>query len=152
MIQRVQTIFLLLSALLMGTMLFVPLAELNNETTSYILSAKGVMTMGEQARSVYPTGSVFALLVLTAVLPLATIFLYKKRVLQIRCCVFHSMLILGFFLLFFFYWNLLRSELSVTTTFLFTCAVPVVALVLDYMAIRRIRYDENLVRSADRLR
>lgn len=152
MIQRVQTIFLLLATALLATTLFVPLAELNSETASYLLDATGVETLAEKAQSVYPTWAVFAVLAVGALLPLETIFLYKNRALQIRVCLLNAALILVFYLLFLYYWSMIRTELAVTTSFLSTLCMPVAALALIFMAIRRIRNDEKLIRSADRIR
>ena len=152
MIQRIQSFYLLLVALLMLAMLFVPFADFNNETASYIFKAKGVYTHSDPPTLVYAAWSLFALLLLTVILPVITIFKYKKRILQMRLCLLNGILIVAFYGVFFIYWWLLSRDLSVETTFKATLAMPAVALILDYMAARCILQDELLVRSESRIR
>lgn len=152
MIQRIQTFYLILVSALMLSMLFVPFAVFNSETATYTFDATGVVSVGENAEILYATWPVFIIIALTSILPLVTIFLFKRRLLQLRFCIFNGILIFSFYILFFFYWWLLRDDLAVSTTFKATLAMPAVALILDYMAFRRIAQDEILVRSADRIR
>lgn len=152
MIQRIQSFYLLLVALLMLAMLFVPFADFNNETSSYIFNAMGVYTPSDPPTQVYASWSIFILLIFTAILPVITIFKYKNRVLQIRLCLFNGILIAAFYGVFLVYWWLLSRDLSVSTTFSATLAMPAVALILDYMAGRCILQDELLVRSESRIR
>jgi cyanate permease len=83
------------------------------------------------------------------------IFTYKKRVLQMRMCVYNALLIIGFCALSGFYlWQFSKSpDLPGMTIHLnFWAAFPLVALILDYLAIRNIGADETMVRSLERLR
>ena len=152
MIQRIQSFYLFLIALLMLAMLFVPFANFNNETSAYIFKAMGVYTPNNPPTLVYASWSLFVLLILTVILPVITIFKYKKRILQMRLCLLNGVLIVAFYGVFFIYWWLLSRDLSVSTTFKATLAMPAVALILDYMAGRCILHDELLVRSESRIR
>ena len=102
----------------------------------------------------YPTWGLFALTAIISLIALITIFLFKKRILQIRLCIFNALLILGFYGLFAFFAWTVKGDMGVDASFSvkFALAFPVVSLILDYLAIRNIGADEALVRSLDRLR
>jgi hypothetical protein len=85
-----------------------------------------------------------------AVLHLVTIFLYKKRILQIRILAFTIILMLGLFGLFFYFTYASFEEVKVA--FKVAVALPLVCVILDWLAIRAIGKDEALVRSLDRIR
>ena len=81
--------------------------------------------------------------------------MYKKRVLQMRMCVYNALLMIGFCALFGFYiWQFSKSpELpDMKINFRFWSAFPFVSLILNYLAIRNIGADEAMVRSIERLR
>ena len=109
--------------------------------------------MAAQPELVYPTWGLFALAIVISLLALLTIFLFKKRILQIRLCVFNAILMLGFYGLFaFFCWNLDNQKEIFSLNLKIALSFPLVSLILDYLAIRNIGADEALVRSLDRLR
>jgi len=90
----------------------------------------------------------FGLLLISTVVEFFTIFLYRRRMLQIRLCVF-NLLILIVFQIFIAYYYIVSSE---NISFSFTAIFPVVAAILTLLAIRYIGRDEAIVRAADRLR
>ena len=88
-----------------------------------------------------------------AIIALVTIFLYRKRILQIRLCVFNALLILGFYGFFAFLIYSLKGDMEgASVSVKIALSFPLVNLILDYLAIRNIGADEALVRSLDRLR
>ena len=130
MIQRIQTIYLLLIACLMIVLLFVPVS--NNISYSWVLSLNAGIV---------------------ALLSGITIFLYKQRKLQIKLCnVILGLLVL--FYVFIFVFNLdLPLNVSIRDLgFSYTALFPFIAIIFDFLAIRGIKKDEKLVRSMDRLR
>lgn len=153
MLQRIQTVYLLIIVALAIAMLFLPLAILQSGDQFFTIDATGVSTMVAQPELVYPTWGLFVLTALVALLALITIFLFKKRILQIRLCVFNAILMLGIYgLVAFFIWTL-KGQMDVGTISLkIALSFPLIALILDYLAIRNIGADEALVRSLDRLR
>jgi hypothetical protein len=131
MIQRIQTVYLLLVAGLMASMLFLPVATI------------------ESVDAIHWSFSVES--VLTALLALAAIFFYKKRPLQITFCyIILGLLVLFYLNIFFDLWlpNRGNAGLKIEVSAVF----PFFALVLDILALYAIRKDEKLIRSADRLR
>ncbi|MCE5331636.1 MAG: DUF4293 domain-containing protein [Bacteroidales bacterium] len=155
MIQRIQTLYLLLIVILSGFTLFSPVAGLFNkaEALEYVMNYRGIFL-------VQPTGNLFqenvwALTAISAIIPLIsllTIFVYKKRLLQIRLTIFNIVLMAGYYgLLFIYLW--LAGERYHAEWFLeIVTAFPLVNIILSFLAIRAIGKDEALVKSLNRLR
>ena len=153
MLQRIQTVYLLIIVALTVAILFLPLAVLQAGDQFFTFDATGISTMTAQPELVYPTWGLFALVVVISLLALLTIFLFKKRILQIRLCIFNAILMLGFYGLFaFFCWNLKGQTELFSLSLNIALSFPLISLILDYLAIRNIGADEALVRSLDRLR
>lgn len=152
MLQRIQTIYLLIIVALSVAMLFLPLAVLQVGEELLSFDATGLSTMAVQPELVYPTWGLFALTAVIALLALLTIFLFKKRILQIRLCVFNAILMLGFYGMFVFFVWTIKGEMDITLSVKFALSFPLISLILDYLAIRNIGADEALVRSLNRLR
>lgn len=130
-----------------------PLALLKRGEELYEFTVFGVKTMTEKAELIYPTWGLFLLVAIIAVLALFTIFLYKKRMLQIRLCIFNAILMLGFYGFFAYLIYIMNRQLGdLTYSLQIALSFPLVSLILDYLAIRNIGADEVLVRSLDRLR
>ncbi len=108
MLQRIQTVYLLIIMALTIAILFLPLAVLQSGDQLFTFDATGISTMAAQPELIYPTWVLFALTIVISLLALLTIFLFKKRILQIRIGVFNAILMLGFLrsLLHSFYWDL----------------------------------------------
>ena len=150
MIQRIQTLYLLLVVIL-GTLLcfFSPVQFLTPEATEYV---------GLQAFEKWP----MAVMTLSIpLLALVTIFLFRKRLLQARLNVMNVILCLGYYALVALYtafvlkgYESIHGMTLVDTDWYLTvwAALPMVNIILSMMATRRILKDEALVRAADRLR
>ena len=150
MIQRIQTLYLLLVVIL-GTVLcfFSPVQFLAPEATEYI---------SLQAFDKWP------LAVMTLAIPLlalVVIFLFKRRLLQARLNIMNVILCLGYYALVALYTAFVvkgyepigETTLAGAKWYLNVwAAIPLVNIVLTMMATRRILKDEALVRAADRLR
>lgn len=150
MIQRIQTLYLLLVVIL-GTLLcfFSPVQFLMPDATEYI---------SLQAFDKWPLA---VMSIAVPLLALVTIFLFKRRLLQARLNIMNVILCLGYYAMLALYvaFILKGYELLDTTTlagadwyFNVWAAIPLVNVVLIMMATRRILKDEALVRAADRLR
>ena len=137
MLQRIQTVYLLIIVALTVATLFLPLAVLQQGDALFSFDASGLSTMIGEPELLYPAWGLFALTAIIAIIALVTIFLYKKRILQIRLCVFNA---------------LLGDMEGVSVSVKIALSFPLVNLILDYLAIRNIGADEALVRSLDRLR
>lgn len=153
MIQRIQTVYLLLVSILMLALLFLPLAVLQTGDMFYAFDVFGLNTFLGEKELVYPTWGLLVLNVTSMILALITIFLFKKRLLQIRLTVFNTILLVCFYGLFAYMIYIFKGDFSTLSYNLkFAAAFPAVAIVLNYLAIRNIGADEALVRSLERLR
>lgn len=155
MIQRVQTLYLVGIVALMAAALFTPLAYFAAGTNVYELFAFELASQsGEGAsQSTMYMGIVVAL---ATIIPLVTIFLFKNRMLQIRLCAVELVLLVGaqiFMAIYYYLSNRMFEQLEFHTQgFRIAIIFPLVALILDYLALRAIFKDEMLVRSLDRIR
>lgn len=154
MIQRIQTLYLLAVTALMAVVLFAPLAWFGGEAGEFELHAFALeATGGETVQSTVYMGIVLAL---ACVLPLVTIFLFRRRLLQIRLCVVEMVLLLGSLAMegvyYFLSWRVFSDMAFHTQGLKPAIALPLVCMLFTYLALRAIFRDEMLVRAADRIR
>lgn len=97
------------------------------------------------------TWGLFGILMLATIVAFATIFLFKNRILQIRMVIFNSLLLVGYYLAFFAFYFVLRSD-DTYFQFHWSLCFPLIAIILNYLAMRAIGRDEAMVHAADRLR
>lgn len=104
---------------------------------------------GETLVHTWATG---VLSLLVAVASLALIFLFKRRMLQMRLTIFLLLVILG--QLGYIAWTSWQFTAQTGASFAvrFPLALPLICLPLLYLAARRMIYDETLVRASNRLR
>lgn len=143
MIQRIQTIFLLLSVLLSVLLLYLPVYELQS------LSA----TTAEINRFKISSSAILAIINgVVGIFCLIAVFLYKNRNLQIRICNLSLLLTCVLIGLLFFVADTMSSSMNQKVHYLYGSYFPLIQILVIYLAIRNIKHDENLVKSADRLR
>jgi len=147
MIQRIQTVYIFISALLIASLMKLKFADLSVNNELYTFVAKGIYN-GEEL--VLNGLAIFIFIPIIALLHFLVIFLYKKRILQIRILVFSLVLLLGLIGLFFYFAYAGFSGAKVA--FKIPVVFPILAVILDYLAIREIGKDEALVRSLNRIR
>ena len=152
MIQRIQTIYLLAAAVVAVVCLCLPVGTygsgglvVSKAYNLWIASPNGLRDF-----SVWP---LFAVLAFVAAISLYAIFVYSNRIVQARFCMFGMLLLLGWYILFFVLSRFVTvGEGATEFTPSLTCALPVVSMVLIFLARRAILADEKLVRAADRIR
>ncbi|HDR90369.1 MAG TPA: DUF4293 family protein [Bacteroidetes bacterium] len=151
MIQRIQTLFLLLAAALIISMFNFPLAYFMTESGEvHVLKITGIFSWdGTQQMNTLPLLILFGL---SGTLLLVDIFLYKRRVLQMRVAVYVILILLGGTGLMAYYIWLGQKELQADWTLKVAFVFPVVSAVLTFLAFRNIRKDEALVRAYERIR
>jgi hypothetical protein len=155
MIQRVQTLYLLLATILMSLTLFLPIGTIWQGETEFVIKAFSIAdALGVKTQLPLYLG---ILLILPTLLPLITIFLYKKRMVQIRLCVSEIVLLVGAIAFIVLYCYRLCDVVGATMQNLnFTVGIasimPILAVAPMIFAIRGIARDEALVRSLDRIR
>lgn len=150
MIQRIQSVYLLLVCILMVVTAFSPLLVLTIKGGFLDFSTCGIYN---SLKLQTPSWGLLAIAGLSALLPLVNIFLYKKRQLQIRIGVFTSLLILLFYVVLAVYYYLFSIEYSfVFSGVQYGIILPLIALIFNMLAMLKIKRDEKLVRSLDRIR
>ena len=151
MIQRKQTLYLLLSAVLMTLLIFLDSAKV-------FAMADGVYSFTSLGYSdamgtlVMPMWLLAVLNVLLVLFSFFTIFLFKNRVLQMRFTMLGLLLKIGFIALAYVLMTNFKPEGYVDMSFTPWAALPFLAIILDYLAHRGIAIDERKVRFMDRLR
>ena len=160
MIQRIQTVYLFLTAIASALMLVpfgnMPLAKFYGETITLHFHALYIENLipGETSPfSSYLTLPLVAALGLIAFLAFLSIFLYKKRQKQlmwIKINIFLSLVLLGGY--FFGYIKLLENKLATEAIYNMNSFLPALILMFLVLAYRSVKKDDNLVKSMDRIR
>ncbi len=138
MLQRIQTIWLLLASACAFISLKVPFYSGTDSANipSYRL-------MGTEN---------FYLMLLTiaiGVIALFTIFLYSNRTLQLRLCLLGMLLEAG---LIFLYYKQTTTFVAGTGTYSLTSILQLLILVFFFLAIRGINHDNKIIKDSNRLR
>jgi hypothetical protein len=153
MIQRIQTIYLLVALFLMALLFSNPIAEIIINKSLYLTLWHNKIISTNTEFAPHSTWPITALLSVIILIELIAIFLYKNRQLQIRLCVFNLLLMFGIVgLIYFITKSTLSSMEGIKSVFLWPIVCPMVAIILNYLALKSIQKDENLVRSYDRIR
>lgn len=136
MIQRIQSIYLLIVTILSVVICFYPYASIQGNELTYTSSI------------IY--GGLSTIIPLVS---LVTIFLFRKRILQMRLCSFACILMLFqaiYMIASFFIAS--KGQAAGTCSLFLPVVVPFINIILTYLAIRSIGKDEAMIRAADRLR
>lgn len=157
MIQRIQTIYLLLCIVCIVLCLCNPVGYLDlQDGTSDTLYNLWVSRQEYDGirHLIMPWPVLFTLLTLVAGLLTIDIFLFRKRALQMRLLNFGLILLILYYVVaaVFIYIALRGDSPCIGFRPTVWAAMPIVAVILGYLAFRAILRDELLVRSLDRLR
>lgn len=136
MLQRIQTIWLLLAAVVSFAGLKFPFYS-------------GTNKVGIPSSLLNGMSPIYLLMitVAVAVIALVTIFLYKNRKLQIRLCLINIILQVG--LLYAYYHE---SQFFTSGTFALTAVLQPLVLIFLFLAVSGIRRDNKIIADSNRLR
>ncbi|WP_440122461.1 DUF4293 domain-containing protein [Tenacibaculum sp. Ill] len=144
MIQRIQSIYLLVAGIISGGLTFLFSLWSNSQTnTIYILDLFSGNSILEK--------SIPVLFFISALVAIATIFLFKNRQLQFvlnRLNILINLFLLGVLI---YLSQTLSGEASVSEKGI-GMFFPIIVILLLVLANRAIKKDEDLVKSVDRLR
>jgi hypothetical protein len=157
MIQRIQSVFLLLLALCMLSMLALPLWHKADPQSSQEITLTAYSLDLTKGPDSHPAGSpwpIAALAVTAAAIAAYEIFQFRDRKKQLLLGSLNLLLIAATIGAAFFYSSRGEQLLNIKLEgqFLPGFYLPTLALLLNLLANRFIRSDERLVRSQDRLR
>ena len=136
MIQRIQSIYLLIVTGLLIAAMCLPVGQFiaSDGVTAYVFKPLGVTLTEDAFQS-------------------CTIFLFRNRMLQVRMTVFNSILLIGYYAAFFVFMFMLKDDLDAMTFQLgWALCLPAISIILNYLSFRAIYRDEVMVKAADRLR
>lgn len=155
MIQRIQTVYLLVAAIVSIVCLCLPVGT---------YSADGMVVAREYNLFIAPHGAdaggysfgvwpMFAVLLLSAAMAIYDIFKYANRHLQLRIGSFCVVMAVAWYVCYAIFALAKPSWLDAASfTPHLTAVLPLVSIIFYFMAMRSIRADEKLVRAADRIR
>jgi amino acid transporter len=164
MIQRIQSVYLLLAAVLHGLLYWVGLASFTGLEATYTFRLTG-LSQNTKAGVVSITGlHPVWMILLNAVIILFIFYVilqFKKRMMQMRLCGFAMLMVAGLLALITFSFDTASGIVAEKTVADGQAAevmyglgflIPVISMILIFLAISGIKKDEALVRSADRIR
>lgn len=148
MIQRIQSLYLLLAGVLSMLIYYLPLGNLQADEiyhyhTCYLSLGTEVIMLAYGNAIVNALGGLLVFVI---------IFLYKKRNLQIRLCGLAILLFTILLAAMFFYAESYAGKLNGKMDYNYLILTPVLVIGLIYLALRATKKDEMLVRAASRLR
>ena len=151
MIQRIQSVFLLLTALAAIIFLNSPfLTFIDNSGNNISLTALGAVSSGKEKIASY-----FLLPVLAGIIPLMALFiilLFNNRQLQIKLTGILVALEIGFIILTAVCAFYIIRKYDAAIASWIKALVPFIQIILTVLALRAIRKDEDMVKSYDRIR
>ena len=161
MLQRIQTLFLLIVIIAGIVLMFVPLAVYYSEMGYYIkFFLYGVKNLAhdpfgaESPRlfSAFFGKPLLIVQIVNIIIVSFTIFKFKKRTLQLKLnqlnIFLHVILVGGIF----YYSTIIETKVQATPVYGLGVTLPLISIIALFLANYFIRKDERLVRSADRLR
>lgn len=153
MIQRIQSLYLLVALILVSLLLIFPYGYFTSTDPGiYQLSHGGlVKIVDNKTTQIYLNYAVTILAAIAISLAIYGILQYKTRKKQISHCkaLIYILLIITGSLFWLYFKTAASFEISRISWVIFT---PIAAILPSYLAMKAIQKDEELVQSADRLR
>ena len=114
MIQRIQSVYLLLVTVLLVVAICMPVGQFigADGVTAHVFKPLGVALADGGFQS---TWGLFGILLLSALVAFCTIFLFRNRMLQIRMTIFSSILLIGYYIAFCVFMFILKGDLDAMT-------------------------------------
>ena len=149
MIQRIQTLYLLACAIVGACAAWFPLGSFIQADGSIDTLRSLMLVLADGTRS-YSPWALFAIMAFAVLLDVVCICTYKNRMMQIRICILNMLLAVGFYLVLAVFIWILKAESSFVPSWM--VVLPLLAIVLHWLALRAIGKDEALVRAYEHLR
>ncbi|MDO4949817.1 MAG: DUF4293 domain-containing protein [Bacteroidales bacterium] len=149
MIQRIQTLYLLVCAMVCACAAWLPLGSFIQADGS-IDTLKSLMLVVADGTRSYSPWALFVIMAFVVSLDVVCICIYKNRMMQIRICILNILLTVGFYIVLAIFIWILRADSSFVPSWI--VVLPLLAIVLHWLALRAIGKDEALVRAYEHLR
>lgn len=155
MIQRIQTLYFIITALLAILFMSGSFATFNHGNTDLLIaSVNGLnhVPLQEGARKLVTMMPLLILSAVIALLSIIVIFFFRKRKLQLKITFILILLIVLFIACFIFVILRVQNNYNVTLMIGYKLFIPLLMLIAAIMAYRGIKKDEELIKSYDRMR
>ena len=148
MIQRKQTLFLLVSIVLTVVCMSLQTATLVGNDGIVFAKVYNLWLSDGQGHHSFKAFPLFGMLLLSAVLSSVTIFMYMKRMVQAKMCLLNILLLVFWYL----FLAVLPQYVGGNILLEWPVILPAISIILTFMARKGIIADEKLVRSTERIR
>ena len=149
MIQRIQTVYLLLSVIIMIALNWMPIAYFE-EINFYTYGISSTIANASLYITTFP---IAVIVIASTILAAISIFMYKNRFKQAKIVALSIFLDVMFYPTFIAYlWYSKEALMNIDNSFSFALIIPAISIILKSLAAKAIKADEKLVRSADRIR
>lgn len=151
MLQRKQTIYLLVSIILTVISLSFPIGSYNQDglTVGTMMNLWVLTAQGTRDFVVWP---LFAIQLVTLSMAVVAIFAYRNRLFQSKLCVLNILLLIGWYIVFIVYSLVFKTRYNAEFQYSSLCILPLISIVAYIFARRGIKADEKLIRDSDRIR
>lgn len=155
MIQRIQSVFLLISIILAGVCLCSPLGTyVGSDSLVHATLLNNWLYDVDYQEAYISSSALFVLLALGAVVAILALFGYENRVRQMRWTMLSCVLLVLYYLSFIgfaVYYGKVKYPGAHFQISFYAC-FPILSFIFNLLAYWRIRHDEQLVKAADRIR
>jgi hypothetical protein len=152
MIQRIQTIFLVLGLFIMALLILIPIGEVSVNEKIYSFTLLGIVD-SLSGQTVQSAWYLIVYLIIIILLQLVIIFSFKKRILQMQLSIVNIVLMVGFMIAgWLFIRTTSKSMGDGIYSFHLMAIFPLISIFLNYLAYNAIKRDDALVKSVDRIR
>jgi hypothetical protein len=155
MIQRIQSVYLLLVAVISSLFFSGSIVNFINESGSvFKITFNSIIkcTVGQELEILERLLPLMVLIILIPIISLITIFIFKNRKIQLKLAVFLMILCTLLVIAVIHGSIIIISKFDASLTPGFKMILPLIMLILSVLAYRGIKKDDQLVKSYDRLR
>lgn len=157
MIQRIQSVYLAVAAVIGLVYFFLPISTVNVGDTLYVVKASGIYYQ-EGGNLIFdaPVLTLSSVLLFQILLSAITIFQFKNRGLQVKLTNLNLALVVACIALTFLYADStpekVEEGMNFAVTYSYGSIAPLISLISVFLARTAILKDDKLVKSLDRLR
>lgn len=152
MIQRIQTVYLLLSVILLVLCGMFPIATISpDDVSSPSLMYNMCIIDGNTGKWSFSVVGLLLVLIYVCVITVFNIFGFKNRKRQMSRCVLSMVLLVIWLVGYIVICNTIVPE-GALVRYEYPAVLPFIAILLQWLARNGIKHDEELIRAADRIR
>ena len=153
MIQRIQSIYLLIVTIITSILFVTPLNILRLPNAEIKVSILGLFSViNSESTLITPLYPLLALTSIIIIIAFVSIFLFKNRKIQMRLSLYNSVLGLSLSFISIYF---ITQEANINHTqisFSIGLLIPIIGAIFSFLAFRAINKDDKLIRSVDRIR